>query len=203
MNFRSLGFGVLLLFAFFAGAYWQRSVSPVAPAEGQSESQAMPPTDGPSIETGEASSVGIDWDVPSRWKNTGATSTRLATYDVPPPGGGESAECAVFYFGPGQGGDVESNLDRWIGQFENARGVSRATKTYGGMSVGLVSVEGDYLAPSGPMMESDGTRKGFMLRGAIVAGPNGNVFFKFTGPKRAVSAAAGEFDGMLQSLRRS
>jgi hypothetical protein len=81
--------------------------------------------------------------------------------------------------------------------------VTRGEKTYGGLTVKLVEVDGDYLAPSGPMMESSGTKTGWMLKGAIVEGPNGNVFFKFTGPKKVIEAAAKDFDGMLASLRKS
>ena len=72
----------------------------------------------------------------------------------------------------------------------------------GPVPVKLVEVDGDYLAPSGPMMESSGTKKGWMLKGAIVEGPNGNVFFKFTGPKKVLEAEAKKFDGMLESLRK-
>ena len=42
---------------------------------------------------------------------------RLATYTVAP-----DAECGVYFFGSGQGGSVEANLDRWIGQFLQADG---------------------------------------------------------------------------------
>lgn len=204
MNIRNVVTLVLVVVAFFVGIYWQRAIAPVQQPAAQSAPEAMPP-DGPAPQfaTGEPAGVGIEWDVPKRWSNRGATSMRLATYDVPAQGGGDPGECAVFYFGPGQGGDADSNIDRWIGQFERHGKVSRSAKTYGGLSVRLVEVEGDYLAPSGPMMESSGTKKGYMLKGAIVGGPNGNVFFKFTGPQKTVQAAAREFDGLLGSMRKS
>ena len=207
MNVRVIITAVLVVVAFFAGAYWQRSVGPAREPAAVAAPESTPEPDAPvpQIEAGEAASVGVKWDVPARWTNRGATQMRLATYDVPAvPGaaGGEGGECAVFYFGPEQGGEVEANFDRWIGQFENHGKIARATETHGGMSVKRVEVDGTYLAPSGPMMESSGSKRGWMLKGAIVEGPNGNIFFKFTGPKPALEASAKEFDGLLASLRK-
>jgi len=207
MNVRTILVIVAVVVAFFAGAFWQRTVTPGQPQEAgapvPAQEQAMgDPALVPEIETGEPSAVGIAWDMPKSWKDRGASSMRLATYEAP-AAGGDPGECAVFYFGPSQGGDVESNIDRWIGQFESHGKVARATRTYGGLPVKLVEVDGDYLAPSGPMMQSTGTKKGWMLKGAIVEGPNGNVFFKFTGPKKVLEGAAKDFEGMLASLRKS
>jgi len=208
MNVRVIITAVLVIAAFFAGAFWQKNMGPaqqaaaVAPPESTPEQAPAVP----EIESGEAASVGVKWNVPARWTNRGATQMRLATYDVPAApaaaGGSEGGECAVFYFGPSQGGDVEANFDRWIGQFENHGKIARAAETHGGMSVKRVEVEGTYLAPSGPMMESSGSKRGWMLKGAIVEGPNGNIFFKFTGPKTTLEASAREFDGMLASLSK-
>jgi hypothetical protein len=47
-----------------------------------------------------------------------------------------------------------------------------------------------------------GEKPDWALLGAIVNGPNGDVFFKLTGPAVTVNAAAKEFDGMLGSMRR-
>jgi len=39
---------------------------------------------------------------------------RAATYTIVPAAGDTaSAECVVYFFGAGQGGSVEANLDRW------------------------------------------------------------------------------------------
>ena len=43
---------------------------------------------------------------------------RAASYTIPPAAGdSEGGECVVYYFGSGQGGGVEANIKRWIGQF--------------------------------------------------------------------------------------
>lgn len=203
MNIRAIVTVLLVIAAFFAGAFWQRTIAPAQPAA-QAAPPGMPAGNGgtPPISTGEPASVGLVWDVPVHWTDRGESQMRLATYDVPSKGGAEAGECAVFYFGPSQGGEADANIDRWIGQFEKHGNISRSTKTIGGMTVKLVQVDGDYLAPSGPMMQSSGTKKGWSLIGAIVDGPNGSVFFKFTGPKDTVHGASKDFDGMLASLRK-
>ena len=65
------------------------------------------------------SEAGLSWTVPSNWKNLGARTMRVATYEAPAAAGDKDpAEIAVFYFGEGQGGGVQANIDRWISQFE-------------------------------------------------------------------------------------
>lgn len=203
MNVRAIVTVLLVIAAFFAGAYWQRTIAPAQPAAA-SAPQGMPPEAAvPQVASGEPADVGVKWDKPGNWPDLGERQMRIATYAVPAPGNEEIGECAVFYFGPSQGGDADANIDRWIGQFEKHGNIARSTSKFGGMSTKLVEVEGDFLAPSGPMMESSGTKKDWILKGAIVEGPNGNVFFKFTGPKKTVQAAAKDWDGMLASLRKS
>jgi hypothetical protein len=50
---------------------------------------------------------------------------RRAQYKVPGPAG--AGECVVFYFGPGQGGDAQSNAERWASQFTQPGGRSPFT----------------------------------------------------------------------------
>jgi hypothetical protein len=126
---------------------------------------------------------------------------RAATYTVPAAHGDvEGGECAVFYFGGDQGGDVEANIARWVGQFENPDKPERSTKEVGSLKVSLVKVAGTFLAPGGPMMQSQGKKEKFRLLGAIVEAPQGSVFFKFTGPANTVAAAEEEFDELIESL---
>jgi len=132
---------------------------------------------------------------------------RAATYLIPAASGdGEDGECAVFFFGPGQGGGVDANIKRWIGQFEQPDGkpsdqvAKQKTETINGLSVTMVDLTGTYLG-GGPMMGQGGGKKtGYRLLGAIVAGPQAPIFFKLTGPAKTVAAAQSEFQAMLKSL---
>ena len=64
---------------------------------------------------------GVVWTAPPGWTvETPSSSMRRAQYRIAGPGG--EAECVVFYFGPGQGGDAKANVARWAGQFRDAGG---------------------------------------------------------------------------------
>jgi hypothetical protein len=154
-----------------------------------------------SMETPKAV-AGVKWTVPSGWSNGPQKPMRLATYNVPAASGdAEGGECAVFHFGSGQGGDVQMNIDRWVSQFENAK-PKQSSKEVNGMKVEMVEIAGTYLAPSGPMMQSSGKKDNYRLLGAIIAAPEGSVFFKFTGPAKTVGAAAKDFDALVASLTK-
>jgi hypothetical protein len=168
--------------------------------------QGMPPQGAPQgmgEPAGEAMDLGVAWKVPAGWQPQGERPMRVATYTVPKAAGDpEDGECAVFYFGPNQGGGVDDNIDRWVGQFADPDKPVRSQQTVAGMAVARVSVDGTYLAPAGMNMAPTGEKKNYRLLGGIVSGPNGNVFFKFTGPRKTVEQASKAFDGMLASLKQ-
>jgi hypothetical protein len=173
------------------------------PAGGEAGGQmpGMPP--GAGAPEGESMGPGIAWTVPKRWSAQGERPMRVATYSVPAASGDpEPAECAVFHFGPNQGGGVDDNIARWVGQFENPSTPERSTQEIHGLSVARVHFNGTYTAPAGPNMAPTGQKAHYRLLGAIVSGPNGMVFFKLTGPEKTVRQAEREFDGLLQSLAK-
>lgn len=94
------------------------------------------------------------------------------------------------------------NIDRWVNQFENAGKPDRSTKEVNGLKVTLVEVAGTYLAPAGPMMQSQGKKENYKLLGAIVEAPDGSVFFKLTGPAKTVAAAEPDFNSMIDSITK-
>lgn len=126
---------------------------------------------------------------------------RLATYMA-----GPNAECGVYYFGAGQGGSVDANLDRWIGQFLQPGGkpskaaAKIAKRTIHGWPVTTVDVSGSYTGMGGPTAPAGPALPGFRMLGAIVEGPQGSIFFKFAGPANTVAANQAAFDKMLESL---
>ncbi len=143
--------------------------------------------------------AGLRWSVPSRWNVLPERSMRVATYGIP---GGGGAECGVYYFGAGQGGNADANIQRWTGQFESGATSKRSTRQVNGVQVSLVEVTGTYLAPSGPMMQSSGAKTGYQLLGAVITGPQGSVFFKLTGPQKDVKAARADFDALVGSIKK-
>jgi hypothetical protein len=151
----------------------------------------------------EGTAAGVKWTVPASWKLETGRPMRVATYAIPAAAGAEAGECGVFFFGSGQGGGVDENLNRWISQFEGGAPPKKSEKTVTGFKVHLVDVAGTYLAPGGPMMQSQGKKPGYRLLGAIVEAPNGMVFFKCTGPAATISKAQADFDRMIGSLAKS
>jgi len=148
----------------------------------------------------EGAAGGLRWTVPARWTVAPAKPMRMATYTLPAASGGEAGECGVFFFGKGQGGSVQDNLSRWEKQFEAGPAPKRSEKTFHGFKVHFLEASGTYLQSGGPMMQSQGKKPGWSLRGAIVEAPEGLVFFKCVGPDATVKAAAKEFDELIASI---
>jgi hypothetical protein len=154
------------------------------------------------------SGAGIQWTVPSSWKAEAQRPMRLATYTIAPAAGdSESGECGVYYFGPGQGGSVAANMDRWIGQFQQPGGgpsqdaAKRDQRTVHGLKITTVAVSGAYSGMGGPMAQPGAPPKAnYRLLGAIVEGRQGSVFFKFTGPAKTVAQNQAAFEKLLASL---
>lgn len=145
---------------------------------------------------------GLKWSVPGAWSEQAGSSMRVATYKVPGPRGAEAGEVAVFFFGPGQGGSVDANVERWSRQFEGTPKPERSLQRVNGLAITIVRLAGTYLAPGGPLMQSQGKRPGFRLLGVIVEAPEGLVFFKLTGPAATVGAAQADFDSLLGSFAK-
>ena len=174
-----------------------QAAAPVAPVAPQAGAPPMP-----VVAPGGQGASALVWAVPQGWKaEPPANETRRAQYRV--PGAGGEGECVVFYFGPGQGGDPASNVDRWAAQFEHPDGnksMPARVLTINGMRVLAVETTGTYLAGgmTGGAVEK---RAGWSLLGAVVQGPDSNWFFKFTGPTKTVVAQRAAFEAMLKSLK--
>jgi hypothetical protein len=152
------------------------------------------------------SGAGLRWTLPAHWKSEAQRPMRLATYSIPHAAAdAENGECGVYYFGPGQGGSVQANLDRWIGQFSQADGKSSKSaakvdsRSVHGLKITIVDVSGAYIG-GGPMGQPGKPLTGYRLLGAIVEGPQGSVFFKFTGPVKTVAQNQNAFSQMLDSI---
>ena len=130
---------------------------------------------------------------------------RAATYIIAPTGGDKaSAECGVYFFGAGQGGSVEANVERWKGQFKGPDGKPAAAKlakrTVHGLAVTTIDVSGEYSGMGGPMAAGRAVAD-YRLMGSIVEGPGGNLFVKFTGPAKTIAANQQKFEQLVASFQ--
>ena len=149
--------------------------------------------------------AGVSWTAPAGWTKGPDRPMLAATYSVPPAAGDANAgECAVNFFGAGQGGSVQDNVDRWKSQFQGGDGkpamAKVASRTVRGLKVTTVDTSGAYSGMGGPMATSPTSVPNYRLLGAIVEAPGGTVFFKFTGPQKTVAANAAKFEQLLASL---
>ncbi|HEX9942686.1 MAG TPA: hypothetical protein VGG03_11755 [Thermoanaerobaculia bacterium] len=148
----------------------------------------------------DAQSAGtIDFDIPEGWQaQPPSSSLRVAQAVIPGPGG--PGDLAVFYFGPGGGGTVDANIERWIGQMESTEQPKRETFETNGYRVTWIDVRGT-LKPSQMGMGPATPQPNSRLLGAVVEGPGGPWFFKATGPDATLAAERDAFLGMLRSVR--
>jgi hypothetical protein len=177
------------------------TLPPDHPPTGDSSAAAASDSSGVMTPGGSGGSSAVKWTTPARWQAGPPKDMRMATYMIPAASGdSEDAECAVF---TNIGGGVQANIDRWVGQFEKTDGPPiQKQAQINGLIVTTVDVSGTFKG-GGPMMGQTGAPKtGYRLLGAIAAGPGGEVFFKLTGPGKTVTAAQGEFQTMLKSLKK-
>lgn len=148
------------------------------------------------------SAGGVSWEAPKEWKAEGQRPMRVATYTVPAAkGDNEGAELAVFFFGK-EGGSIDANVTRWSGQFDGAPKPETKTEKMAGFEVTTVELAGTYQQSMGGPMGPKTPKAGYKLYGAIVAAPEGNVFFKLTGPAKTVDGSKAAMKKMLGAMRK-
>ncbi|MDP2783808.1 MAG: hypothetical protein Q8O38_04350 [Sulfurimicrobium sp.] len=133
-----------------------------------------------------------------------ATDKRLAQFKITTPGEGMTAEVIVYYFGKGEGGTAEANIERWQGQFvgTESRPATPAINRFqsNGMAVTTAELHGAYargigVGPSG-VPKPDQT-----LLAAVVETPEGNLIIQLHGKAASVSAQKEAFLAFVRSIR--
>jgi len=122
------------------------------------------------------------------------SSMRVAQYKLPKAAGdSEDASLVLYYFGSDQGGSVQDNIDRWVGQIEQPDGSSSNDKaktetlTLNGLKVTMIDVVGTYTAETSPGSGTRHNKPNYRLRAAIVETPKGSYFAKLVGPEKTVN----------------
>lgn len=145
---------------------------------------------------------------PSAWELRKPSSRmRLAEIVVPAENDRAEALIIVAYHFPRRGGTVDANVERWFGQFSPPEGKSaadvqkREEVREDDILVTLVETVGTY-NDRGPMMGAQAVaRPDYMLLGAIIPSEKGPYFFKFVGPKSALTARREDFRKVMTSVR--
>ena len=151
--------------------------------------------------------AGITFTPASEWQDFGPSGMRAASYSYGPlEPDKDSATMAVFHFGPGQGGTIEANMDRWIKQFSLPDGRDPATaairydRQVAGYAAHVVTLFGIYNESVRPMSQEKIAREEYRLVAIIVEAPGGNVFFKLTGPDKTATIMIEAFITMINQV---
>jgi hypothetical protein len=149
----------------------------------------------------------LRYAVPTAWARVPAPSDmRAAQYRIPKVAGDtEDGELVLFFFGSGQGGTADANLERWYTQFSRPDGkpVKDAAvvtiRTVNGLKVTSVDLSGTY--KPAPMGGAAGAPKtDWRMLAAVIEGEGGPWFFRATGPEKTMADAKPEFDALLASV---
>jgi hypothetical protein len=133
---------------------------------------------------------------PETWGWVVPTSPmRKAQLSVTAAEGTTPADVTFFHFGPGQGGTVQANIDRWFKQFSNGSTDAKAERV-GNTTVTFVKASGTFSSgmPGGPATPL----KDYALSGAILESPAGDVYVKMTGPQAVVKLAEAALEKMIR-----
>jgi hypothetical protein len=137
----------------------------------------------------------ISWTVPTGWvAAANPNAMRIATYHP-------TADTDVSV--ARAGGSTDANIQRWVGQFDDAGTDKHSERTVHGLAVKMVEVTGTY--SGGGMMANTPSEphRGWALVGAVVETPGTHYFFKMVGPTEQVKAARASFDAMVASVTPS
>ena len=187
------------------------SAGPLQDVQGRERPEGHPTMDGqgdvemaaPSVDRPGVEDVGqsgpIQWEAPDHWHaRTPSNEMRYAEYAIESDGG--EAELTVFFFGPGGGGGVEQNLERWSAQFSGEDEARRSEMEVEGMTVHTLDVSGTYESDMA-MGAASGPQEDQRLLGAIAEAEAGLFFFRLLGDASVVGEEEEGFGAFVESMR--
>lgn len=122
---------------------------------------------------------GLSFSVPAGWKSiTPSSAMRKAQLEIAVAGQDKPLNAVFFQFG----GDVESNVTRWKGQFSGTAESKTEEVEAGGKKITLFKGTGTYTDP----FSGAGAQDNYALIGALIPmDGEGPVIIKLAGPKDA------------------
>lgn len=173
----------------------------LAPRSSRGGAVQSVPNDGTPGTGTPSSGAGLAFELPEGWNaEPPSNNMRMAQASLPGPDG--EGQFAAFFFGPGGGGGVDANLQRWAAQVDSGgTAPTREEMETNGLKVHWIETQGTLLASSIPGMGSATNQPDSALYGAVVEGPGGPWFFKVTGPQSTLAEHRDAFRKMLEGLR--
>lgn len=139
---------------------------------------------------------------PASWKSVPPKST-MTQYEFKAPAEGEKSSRVTMMVA---GGSVQSNIDRWIGQFDGAKKEDAKVekKEVDKTTVHIVDITGTFKESMGGPFAPGPAKKmeNYRMLGAILEVKGaGTLFIKITGPKETVAELQAGFNEMLTTLK--
>ena len=151
--------------------------------------------------------AGLTFTPPAEWKPVATSSSmRVAQFALPHVAGDtQDGELVVYYFG-GQGGSLDANIERWVGQMQQPNGqpattVKRDSRTVNGLKVTLVDLTGTYVVEMSPGSGQLHNSPGFRMRAGYIETAAGPYFIKLVGPQKTIAAYEKQFEAFLSSVK--
>lgn len=152
--------------------------------------------------------AGLKFTVPSKWQSEPVDNpSRAGQWRVPLAHGmeGEGGEVVVFYFGKGIGGTPKENIEAWIRTVLPAEGQPAGNEIkhheIAGLKITQVVIFGTYnqviSTPGLPPI----SKPNYGLLGAVIEGPQGNIYWRFTGPEALITANLPLFNKVIDSVK--
>jgi hypothetical protein len=138
----------------------------------------------------------LHWTVPKTWIRKAPGMMVQAEYAVPKAEGDKDNGRLTVSLA---GGTVESNLDRWKGQFSPLDKQSQETIEVDKVKITIVDLSGSYAGMPG----SGGPHADYRMIGAVaeIPGDRGMCFMKCYGPTKTVAAHADAVKSFIRSLK--
>ena len=153
---------------------------------------------------------GLKSEAPADWKETPSQSSMRFKQFLVPRAAGDAfdAELVIFYFGAGQGGGTDANLDRWKKMFQAPEGktIDQLSKTeklkVGKVPTTILDVSGTYMWKASPMAPTPAEpRAKHRMIAVVFESPQGPYFMRLVGPEKTIEKQKKAFDKWLKGFK--
>lgn len=154
---------------------------------------------------------GLKSRTPDGWKEKEVTAQNRVYHFILPKEKDDKhdAELIVFFFGPGGGGGVKGNIERWKGMIAAPEGkkiddVAKVEELkVGDVKATVVDATGTYTYKMRPFdpNEKGEKRENQRLIGVVFESPKGPYFIRLVGPAKTVEAHKKGFDEWLKNFK--
>ena len=148
------------------------------------------------------SASGLTISLPAAWNRLESRST-MRMLEARIPGSGGPGEISAYFFGPGGGGGLAANIERWKSQVVLQPGAPEPTtqsRESGGVRRTWVELEGTVKASTIGSFPTTDLHDGALF-GAIIEAPGGPWYLRAVGPGATMREQRQAFLAMLDSAR--